>query len=96
VITTDIVAKRLSTANFNIVIPRKLTDIDNKEQAIGAIMEDGTTYLDEELINDLQIFLQYLEQEKIFEIEKIKRRSTLYRAAATTTDYDFADKTVNW
>jgi predicted phosphoribosyltransferase len=44
VVTADIVAKKLSTENFDIVIPRKLTDTDNKEQAIGAIMEDGTTY----------------------------------------------------
>ena len=35
VVTADIVAKKLSTDNFDIVIPRKLTDPDNKEQAIG-------------------------------------------------------------
>lgn len=55
VITADIVARKLSVAEFDIVIPRKLTDPDNKEQAIGAIMEDGTTYLDEQLISDFQI-----------------------------------------
>src|SRR6266487_742649 len=55
VITADIVAKKLSTLLFDIIIPRKLTDPDNKEQAIGAIMEDGTTYIDQQLINDLQI-----------------------------------------
>jgi hypothetical protein len=38
-------------------MPRKLTDKDNKEQAIGEVMEDGTTYLYEELINrDLSRF----------------------------------------
>jgi putative phosphoribosyl transferase len=44
VITADIVAWKLSSA-FDIVIPRKLTDPDSKEQAIGAILEDGSTYL---------------------------------------------------
>jgi predicted phosphoribosyltransferase len=45
VITGDIVAKKLPTNNFDIVIPRKLLDPDNKEQSIGAIMEDGTCIL---------------------------------------------------
>ena len=38
-----------ASVDFDIIMPRKLTDTDNKEQAIGAVMEDGTTYLDEEL-----------------------------------------------
>ena len=79
IITADIVAKKLSTLFFDIVIPRKLTDPDNKEQAIGAIMEDGTTYIDQQLINDLQIPSEYLEKEKLEQIQEIKRRTTLYR-----------------
>ena len=79
VITADIVAKKLSTLFFNIIVPRKLTDPDNKEQAIGAIMEDGTTYIDQQLINDLQISLEYLEKEKLEQIQEIKRRIALYR-----------------
>src|SRR5436309_4942305 len=85
VVTADIVARKLSTDNFDIVIPRKLTDPDNKEQAIGAVMEDGTTYLNEELINDLQIPSEYLEKEKSYQIEEIRRRSSLYRTPAPTT-----------
>jgi predicted phosphoribosyltransferase len=79
VITADIVAKKLSTNNFDIVIPRKLTDIDNKEQAIGAIMEDGTTYIDKELVEELSIPSEYIEKEKAYQIQEIKRRSSLYR-----------------
>src|SRR6476661_4833899 len=79
VVTADIVAKKLSTENFDIVIPRKLTDIDNKEQAIGAIMEDGTTYLDKELVEELSIPAEYIEKEKAYQIQEIKRRSSLYR-----------------
>ncbi len=65
--------------NFDIVIPRKLTDPDNKEQAIGAIMEDGTTYLDKELISELSIPDDYIEKEKAYQIQEIKRRSSLFR-----------------
>jgi putative phosphoribosyl transferase len=79
VITADIVAKKLSTLFFDIIIPRKLTDPDNKEQAIGAIMEDGTTYIDQQLIDDLQIPTEYLEKEKLEQIQEIKRRTALYR-----------------
>jgi putative phosphoribosyl transferase len=64
VVTADIVAKKLSTDNFDIVILRKLMDPDNKEQSIGAIMEDGTTYLDNELISELSISEEYIEKEK--------------------------------
>jgi putative phosphoribosyl transferase len=62
IITADIVAKKLSTIFFDIIIIRKLTDPDSKEQAIGAIMKDGTTYIDHQLINDLQISSDYLEK----------------------------------
>ena len=79
VITADIVAKKLSTLFFDVIVPRKLTDPDNKEQAIGAIMDDGTTYIDQQLINDLQISSEYLEKEKLEQIQEIKRRTALYR-----------------
>jgi putative phosphoribosyl transferase len=79
VITADIVAKKLSTLLFDIIIPRKLTEPDNKEQAIGAIMEDGIAYIDQQLINDLQISSEYLEKEKLEQIHEIKRRTALYR-----------------
>jgi putative phosphoribosyl transferase len=87
VITADIVAKKLSTTNFDIIIPRKLTDPDNKEQAIGAVMEDGTTYLDQQLINDLQVSSEYLEKEKSEQIEEIKRRTALYCKKTSKMDY---------
>ena len=45
VITADVVARKLSAKYFDIVIPRKLTDPDNKEEAIGAVMEDGIRIL---------------------------------------------------
>jgi predicted phosphoribosyltransferase len=78
IITADIIAKKLSTNFFDIVIPRKLTHPDNKELAIGAIMKDGTSYINEQLINDFQIPSEYLEQEKLEQIQEIKRRTGIY------------------
>jgi putative phosphoribosyl transferase len=93
VITADIVAKRLSSPFFDIIIPRKLLDIDNKEQSIGAVMEDGTTYIDQQLVNDLQIPSEYIEKEKLEQIQEIKRRSQLYRGDSSsisrTSKYNF-------
>ena len=54
VITADIVAKKIS-CELDIIIPRKLTDPGNKEHVIGTVMGDGTTFLDEELANELYI-----------------------------------------
>jgi putative phosphoribosyl transferase len=88
VVTADVVARKLSSSNdavdFDIIMPRKLTDPDNKEQAIGAVMEDGTTYLDEELISMLQITPDYIEKEKAEQIQEIRRRNALYSINATT------------
>ena len=93
IITADIVAKRLSSPFFDVVIPRKLSDIGNKEQSIGAVMEDGTTYIDQQLVNDLQIPSEYIEKEKLEQIQEIKRRSQLYRGDSSsisrTSKYNF-------
>ncbi|MFL6357175.1 MAG: hypothetical protein ACJ71C_11545, partial [Nitrososphaeraceae archaeon] len=88
VITADIIAKRLSTSFFDIVIPRKLTHPNNKELAVGGIMEDGTLYINEQLINDFQISSEYLEKEKLEQIKEIKRRTALYRNE-TRKDFSF-------
>ena len=77
-----------------LILPRKLTGRDNKEQAIGAIMEDGTTYLDEELTRMLQITPEYLEKEKVEQILEIRRRNILYSIYRPFNQYEhLEDKT---
>ena len=92
VVTADVIARKLS-CRFDIIIPRKLTDPDNKEHAIGAIMEDGTAYIDQEAINHLQISSEYLEQEKLHQIAEIRRRNSVFHGGAGREN-DFNDKTV--
>jgi putative phosphoribosyl transferase len=48
------IANKLS-CDFGIIIPRKLHAPNNQELAIGALMEDGTTYLNESLVEELDI-----------------------------------------
>jgi putative phosphoribosyl transferase len=79
VIVGDIIARKLS-CKFDIIIPRKLRAPHNQELAIGAVMEDGTTvYLNDILVKELEISQEYIEKEKTYQIQEIKRRSSLYR-----------------
>jgi putative phosphoribosyl transferase len=95
VITADIIAQKLSVPFFDIVIPRKLTDPINKEHAIGSVIEDDVTYLDQEQITHKQISSAYLEKEKVKQMQEIERRNSLYRRGPRS-DFKFFlnDKTV--
>lgn len=78
ILTADIVTKKLSIPNFDIVYTKKLTDPNNKEQAIGAIIDDGFTFLKHDLIKDFQISEDYLEKEISFQIQQINQRKKKY------------------
>jgi putative phosphoribosyl transferase len=41
-------------------------------------MEDGITYLNDMLVKELEISQEYIEKEKAYQIQEIKRRSSLY------------------
>jgi putative phosphoribosyl transferase len=95
IITADIIAQKLSAPFFDIVIPRKLTDPINKEHAIGSVMEDDVTYLDQEQITHKQISPAYLEKEKSKQMQEIERRNSLYRKGSRRDFKSFLnDKTV--
>jgi putative phosphoribosyl transferase len=86
VIVGDVVAEKLNADYFDIVIPRKLRAPDNKENAIGAISQDGSVlYLDEFTVRSLKVPTEYIEKEKAEQLEEIKRRTALYRPAATVS-----------
>jgi putative phosphoribosyl transferase len=90
--------REATVSEFDIVIPRKLTDPDNKEQAIGAILEDGTTYIEHDLINHLRISSEYLGKEKLFQMEEIRRKAALFRnptPAILVDDGVATDATIN-
>lgn len=87
VITADVSARK-QACKLDIIIPRKLTDPDNNEYAIGAVMEDGITYLDES-VDQLYITKEYIETEKLYQIEEIKRRTKLYRRDTSSAAGDY-------
>ena len=91
IILADIVAGRLG-AGFDIVIPRKLTAPDNEELAIGAVMSDGTSYVNQYLVTALRITPDYIGQEKSKQATEIQRRMSLYRKPGL--DYNLEGKNI--
>ena len=91
VILADIVAKKLA-ANFDIVIPRKLGAPENEELAIGAVMEDGTSYINRYIVSALRIPQNYIESERVRQAAEIRRRAAAYRKPGLI--YNIAGKNV--
>jgi putative phosphoribosyl transferase len=69
-IIADIIARNLS-CKFDIIIPRNLRSPHNEEVAIGAIMEDSISYLNEVLVRELDVSPEYIE-EKTRQMEDIR------------------------
>jgi putative phosphoribosyl transferase len=78
VVLADVIATKLKASYFDIIIPRKLRIPHNEEAAFGAIMGDGTVYVDDRIVRDLDIPEDYIEHEKKLQMREIERRSTLY------------------
>lgn len=87
-IVASTVAKKLG-ADYDIVVPRKLRAHYNSENAIGAIMQDDSIYL-ENLSADVSS--EYLEGEKQEQKREIERRLALYRPGLR--EYKIKDRTV--
>lgn len=77
VVTADVISKKLKTS-FDILIPMKLGAPNNQDLGIGAVLEDGTTYLNENIIMTLKISSEYIAQVKSEQINEAKRRRLLY------------------
>ena len=78
IVLADVIATKLKASHFDLVIPRKLTIPNNEEAAFGAIMSDGTTYMDYRTVRDLDIPQDYIEKEKSRQLQEIERRYALY------------------
>jgi len=76
-IVAEIIAKKLS-CNLDMVLTKRLRAPYNEELAIGAVTEDGTTYLNNSLIEELKIPDEYINNELSYQLVKIKRQSNTY------------------
>jgi putative phosphoribosyl transferase len=91
IVVADVVAQKLNT-DFDIVIPRKLRAPDNIENSIGAIMPDGSVYLDTLRVRWLKVSAEFIEKEKAEQLQEIVRRTALYRP--DNLEYNITDKTI--
>ncbi len=64
---------------LDVIIPRKIGAPDNPELAIGAMTEDGTIILDENLINYIGAPRDYIKEESKRQKLEIERRLKFYR-----------------
>ena len=92
VIMAYIIYKKLNATSFDIVIPRRLCAPHNRELGIGAIMKDGTLFLNDSVINALGISSEYIEKEKEEQKKEIYRREGLYRIG--NKEYDISNRTI--
>ena len=66
-------------ADLDLVVPRKLGAEGNPEYAIGAVMQDGTLYLNPEALRVTGAGQKYIDAEKGREMKEAARRLEAYR-----------------
>ncbi len=76
-VMAEIISKKLS-CNLDMIVSKRLRAPHNEEIAIGAVAEDGTTYLNKALIEELKISDEYLDNELSYQLQEIKRLSGMY------------------
>ncbi|MDW0192419.1 MAG: phosphoribosyltransferase family protein [Nitrososphaeraceae archaeon] len=92
VILANTIYKNRCANYFDIVIPRKLGAPNNKELGIGAIMDKDTVYLNEYVVKALRVLPDYIEAEKLSQVQEIERRTLLYRPKQE--EYEIKDKII--
>jgi putative phosphoribosyl transferase len=92
VIIGDVIASELD-AKLDIVVSRKIGAPNNPELAIGAAMPDGSYFINQEIINILNIPEEYIQIQAHEQIKEIDRRLMSYRGSKEY-DNEFEDKIV--
>ena len=73
-----VVASKLSSP-LEVTVPRKIGSPADPELAVGAIAEDGTIYIDEEVSKMIGIRDDWIRIEAERELQEVKRRIEVYR-----------------
>lgn len=94
VVTALAVARKLS-ATLDIVVARRLLAPYNEELTIGAVTNDLVLYLNQDVVDGLNISRDYIETETTKQSEEIKSRISRYRLHnAGNLEYDMRRATV--
>lgn len=73
----DVIARNIRSS-LDIILPQRLVAPYNNELTLGAIMKDGSFYLDHKTINTLKISNEYLEKEKYNALKEINKKELVY------------------
>ena len=96
-IIAEIIARKLG-CGLDLVIVKRLRSPHNEELAIGAVTDDGTTYLNQLIIEELKISQEYIEKEISHQLQEIKRFTQLYnhknKSSLERNAIDFKNKTI--
>ena len=96
-VMAEIIATKLSCSLY-MMISKRLRAPYNEEVAIGAVAEDGTTYLYKSLIEELKISNEYINNEISYQLREIKRLANMYYQGKETfmsgKDITIKDKTI--
>ncbi len=79
------VARALS-CELDVVVTRKIPIPGNTEGGYGAVAEDGTIFINRELVNALGLKREQIDRQAREVLEEIKRRSDIYRTCLTLKD----------
>jgi putative phosphoribosyl transferase len=80
-------------ANLDIIAARRLRSPHNSENAIGAIMHDGSVYLEKSILETQHdISREYIDMKKLDKKKEMEHRLSLYRPHAR--DYKIRGRTV--
>ena len=80
VVIGDIIASILN-ARLDIIVSRKIGAPDNPELAIGAVMPDGTYFLNEDIVNMLNVPHSYIVEQANIQKKEIERRLISFRGS---------------
>jgi len=92
VIIGDVIASELD-AKLDIIVSRKIGAPDNPELAIGAVMPDGSYFLNQRRVNMLNVPQEYIQIQAYEQIKEIDRRLMAYRGSKEY-DNEFERKAV--
>jgi putative phosphoribosyl transferase len=73
------VVSKILYAKLDIVVSRKIGAPDNPELAIGAVMPDGSYFLNEDIVNMLNVPQSYITQRAHIQKKEIERRLQSFR-----------------
>ena len=90
IVVGDVIAESLNV-KLDVIVPRKLGAPSNPELAIGAVMHDGSTYLNDYVVKALNVNQQYIKKEIEQQVREIERRLQIFRGSKT---YVLTDKII--